>query len=122
MGKLWVLQTQTKGTGATMVPLERAPAASAPEPLFVPPKRTPPAAPEPEPRPPRRFRVVDVATRELVAEDASASEAARALAGVRSIVDVSIYVWLDEAARWQLLPLADQRALWDLAQRAAGAG
>src|ERR687887_374775 len=43
MGRVWVLDTETKGTGAEMVPLDkvlRKPAAS-PEPLFVPPEPAP---------------------------------------------------------------------------------
>src|SRR3954449_10726595 len=53
MGTIWVLDTETKGTGAHMVPLEkvlRRPEERESEPIFVPPKREPrapePAAPE----------------------------------------------------------------------------
>jgi hypothetical protein len=47
MGKTWILQTETKGTGVTMVPLERATKRAAPEPLSVPRK---PKPRDPEPR------------------------------------------------------------------------
>ncbi len=92
MGKTWVLSTETKGTGAVMVPLERATKPSAPEPLSVP-RKPKPREPTPRgPRPPRRFRVVDVLTRRSLVEDAGAAETLAALRDVRSIVDVSVYV------------------------------
>jgi hypothetical protein len=116
MGKVWVLDTETKGTGANMVPLERVlkkPAASA-EPLFVP--RTPrPRQPEvPKPRAPRRFRVVDVMTRQVLVDGAPAREAIDALAGFRSIVDFSVYVWNPDSGRWRMLTLVECRELWKL--------
>lgn len=113
--KVWVLDTETKGTGAQMVPLEQVERGRTPEPepLWVPPKRTPRPPPEPEPRPPRRFRVVDVATRELLAEDAGVRAALAALAGVRSMVDVNVYVWEPAREAWRLLTLGEQRLLWE---------
>ena len=85
MGKTWVLSTETKGTGATKVPLEsvtrRSPRG---EPLVVPPKPQPRPQAAPEPRPPRRFKVVDVMTRETMIEGAGAREAIDVLKGVRS--------------------------------------
>jgi hypothetical protein len=117
MGKVWVLDTETKGTGANMVPLDRVrKRPSAPEPLFVPRKPQPRPAEEPRPRPPRRFKVVDVMTRQTLVEDAGARETVEALRGVRSNVDVNVYVWHGEDERWRLLTLPEQRAIWDLAQ------
>jgi hypothetical protein len=40
------------------------------------------------------------------------------LAGVRSVVDVSIYVWEPEKERWRLLPHHDQKLLWSLRKTA----
>src|SRR5919108_512897 len=79
MGRTWVLDTETKGTGAQMVPLDKVLTQPAPstEPFFVPPKRTPPEPKPPEPREPRRFRIVDVATRSVLADDAPARAAPR---------------------------------------------
>jgi hypothetical protein len=115
MGRIWVLDTATKGTGAEMVPLDqvvRKPAART-EPLFVPPKRKP-RAPEPAgPRPPRRFRIVDVATRAVVADDVGARDALSALGEVRSSVDVHVFLWEPTAERWRLLTLEEQRTMWD---------
>jgi hypothetical protein len=121
MAKTWVLQTETKGTGATMVPLERAEKRSgAREPVFVP-RRTEDAAAAPTgqpvaPRVPRRFRIVDVMTRGVLLEDGVAAEAVEALRGVRSTVDVTVHVWDGTAERWRSLTLAEQRALFDLSR------
>jgi hypothetical protein len=115
MGRVWVLDTETKGTGAEMVPLDtvqqerRAPT----EPLFVPPKRRPREPKPAEPRAPRAFKVVDVATRAVLAEDVRAREALEVLGGVRSIVDVLVFVWEPERDDWRLLTMAEQRTLWD---------
>ena len=115
MGKIWVLDTETKGTGAQMVPLENVqqkPARSR-EPFFVPPKRKPREPKPAEPRAPRAFRVVDVATQEVLADGALARETLSVLGDVRSSVDVHVYVWEPGDERWRLLTLAEQRTLWE---------
>jgi hypothetical protein len=56
---------------------------------------------------------VDVMTRQTLAEDVDARDAVRALEGVRSIVDVSMFVWEPEAERWRLLTYDEGRLLWD---------
>jgi hypothetical protein len=112
--KVWVLDTETKGTGAQMVPLEqveRAPAAE-PEPLWVPPRPRPREPQRPQPRAPRRFRVIDVATREVLADGAGTRDTLAVLGGVRSGFDVTIYVWEPRIDGWRLLTMAEQRALW----------
>src|SRR5438046_2176068 len=77
MGKTWVLHTETKGTGAQMVPLESVEKRpSHVEPVFVPRKPANAVEPEPpKPRAPRRFKVVDLMTREELADGALAQEA-----------------------------------------------
>jgi hypothetical protein len=115
VGKVWVLDTETKGTGAEMVPLDKVqqtPARSR-EPFFVPPKRKPRAPKPAEPRAPRRFKVVDVATREMLADGALARETLDVLSDVRSSVDVHVYVWESDDDRWRLLTLVEQRTLWE---------
>jgi hypothetical protein len=115
-GNVWVLDTETKGTGANVVPLERVlrkPGASDAVPGFVFRKLPPREPEEPEPREPYRFKVVDVMTRQTLAEDVDAREAVHALEGVRSIVDVSVFVWEPEAERWRLLTYDESRLLWD---------
>ena len=117
MGNVWVLHTETKGTGATMVPLERVTnkRPAEPEPLVVPRKPRPPKHKDPEPRAPRRFRVVDVMSTEPLVDDVGAQEAIDALKGVRSIVDVNVYVWQQERDRWRMLTFPERHAMWELA-------
>jgi hypothetical protein len=115
MSRVWVLDTATKGTGAEMVPLDQIERKPAPrrEPFFVPPKPKPREPKAAEPRVPRRFRVVDVATRRVLADGVLARETLDVLGDVRSIVDVSVSVWEPEDERWRLLALAEQRLLWE---------
>ena len=125
MTKIWVLDTETKGTGAEMVPLEKArerrPVKSL-RPEFVDPRSArqepPAAAPSKEPY---RFRVVDVMTREVLAEDADARTALEALRGFRSVVDASVAIWDADAGRYQMLTLDEQKRLWALRERPAAA-
>ena len=121
MGRTWVLDTETKGTGAHMVPLEQVTKrASAVEPVFVP--RSPggpatparPEAPGPRVRTPHRFRIVDVQTRATLADDVSTRDAVDVLGGVRSLLDVTVYTWEPDGSRWRLLTVAEQRAMWEL--------
>ena len=119
MAKVWVLDTSTKGTGATVVPLERAPEKARREdtPQFPVAKRVErKRADEPAPRPPRRFKVVDIVSSETLAEGAGMRATLDVLKDVRSMVDVRVFVWDDEKDRWRLLTLGEQRALWDAAR------
>jgi hypothetical protein len=115
-----VLETQTKGTGANVVPLEKAlsgPGSAVPGFGF-----RKPQAPDDEPpaaREPYRFKLVDVMTQAVLAEDVTAREAVQALEGVRSTVDVLAYVWAPEERRWRLLSFDETRALLDYRDRAA---
>ena len=123
MGTTWILDTETKGTGANMVPLERATKRSSGHSRqFVMPERRSREQEAPKPKPPRRFRIVDVMTRETVVDGGSARETVEALGSVRSIVDVNVYVWDQERDRWVLLPFAEQSALMELARRQPAAG
>jgi hypothetical protein len=111
--KVWVLDTETKGTGAEMVPLEkvlRKPKSG--EPLYVPPKREPRPPKEPEPKRPREFKIVDVTTGEVLGEHLNTRAAIAALEDVASVVDVRIYAWDHGSERWVLLTLGEQKALW----------
>jgi hypothetical protein len=120
VAKVWVLDTETKGTGAQMVPLEKAlkrPAAE-PErrrarPVPRPARREQP----PEPTPPRRFRVIDALSRQTLAEDANAPETLELLRGVEQSVDVSIYVWEPKPETWRLLTSREKSLLWDFRRR-----
>jgi hypothetical protein len=111
--KVWILDTETKGTGAEMVPLEkvlRKPKSG--EPLYVPPKREPRPPKEPEPKRPREFKIVDVTTGEVLGEHLNTRAAIAALEDVASVVDVRIYAWDHGSERWVLLTLGEQKALW----------
>ncbi len=83
--KAWKLDTSTKGTGATVVPLrdarDREPERGLQ--VVVPTPREREEAP-PTSRPPRRFRVVDV----------------------------TVSVWKEADGRWRLLTRREQDALW----------
>jgi hypothetical protein len=113
MGKVWVLDTETKGTGAEIRPLEEADAAMkrGQTPSVVR-ERKPRPKREPEPTGPRRFKVVDVMTKRVLAEDAPLDATVELLEGVRSIVDVSIYVWERKAESWQELSLREKQMVW----------
>ena len=118
--RVWVLDTETKGTGAEMVPLEkvlRKPGSG--EPLYVPPKPAPRPPREPEPSPPRSFKIVDVTTGDVLGEHLDTRAAIAALESVDSVVDVRIYVWDHRAERWVLLTLGEQKALWSFRGAAA---
>ena len=114
MGKVWVLDTETKGTGANMVPLDRVvQRGSSAVPGFALPELRAPAPKPAEPRAPRQFRVIDVLTRQVLAEGADARSTINVLEQVRSIVDVTIWVWESERERWRMLSLEEARALWE---------
>lgn len=124
--KVWVLETSTKGTGANVVPLERVlrspSSSSTPVPVYVPPTPRPRPAPAPEPKAPRRFKIVDVVSRQVLGEGVNTRETVDLLRGVRSVVDVHVYVWEPARkragqARWRMLTLAEQGALWELRDR-----
>jgi hypothetical protein len=98
-----------------MVPLERTTKrSSATAPVFVRRRKPEPPPEPPAPRAPHRFKIVDVMTRQTLADDASTREAVDALREVRSLVDVNVYVWRED--RWRLLTLPEQRAMWDLSR------
>ena len=113
--KIWVLDTETKGTGANVVPLEstlRKPAGTA-EPFYVPPKRAPRLPQPPAPRLPRSFKIVDVTSGEVLADDVDTRAAIGVLEGLGSVVDVRIYQWDDTTERWILLTLGEHKSLWE---------
>lgn len=116
MGTTWVLHTETKGTGAQMVPLEKAqkrPSTS--EPVFVPREHQRDAQQRTVPVEPRRFRIVNVLTRQRMLNSASIREALAVLRETRSLVDVTVFVWEKERERWRPLTFEEQRAMMDLA-------
>jgi hypothetical protein len=125
MGKVWVLDTETKGTGAEMVPLEKLleRRRSAPEGERISVIRRKPgrgagetASPE-EPDEPHRFKVVDAVTGQVLAEDAEAREAVAALEALRSLIDARIDVREPETGAWRPLSLGEKKVLWGFRSR-----
>jgi hypothetical protein len=117
MAKTWVLDTETKGTGAEMVPLEKVLERGdrRPERISVARRRRVRRPdPEPEPRMPPKFRVVDVMTQEVLADEADTRTTVELLRGIRSTVDVHVHVWDEAAERWRLITQHEQAALWKL--------
>jgi hypothetical protein len=118
MSRKWVLDTETKGTGAQMVPLEKAHAGGGTRGPIVVREQAPPPAKEAAPAGPRRYKVVDVMTRQVLAEDVDLRTAVDALRGARSVVDVNVYVWQDADDDWFQLSQGDRGRLWALRDRA----
>ncbi len=114
MAKTWVLETQTKGTGATVIPLDSVLRKRAAEdvPGFVLPDLRPPPGSPPEPRRPRAFRVMDVMTRQVLVEG-DVRAAVSVLEDIRSIVDVRVAVWEPTTERWRMLTFGETKTLWE---------
>ena len=119
MGRIWVLDTGTKGTGAEMVPLEKVlqRTDSAHERPFVAPKLEPQPEEAPQPRRPPRFKVVDVMSRRVLAEGTTTRGTVDVLEEARSIVDVTLYVWEPDAEDWRMLTHRERRLLWERRRR-----
>jgi hypothetical protein len=119
MAKTWVLDTETKGTGAHIAPLDRrAERTEVEQDLAVVTLERPPRAGRvPEPLGPLRFKLVDVRSGHVLAQDTDARGMVDLLEGTGSVVDLRIYVWMRTRKRWRLLTLEEQKALWGLRGR-----
>ena len=109
-----MLDTETKGTGAHVVPYEETLQNGRLERELAlvrlggaPPAPRPQAPPEP-----LRFKVVSVMSSQVLVEDVGAREAVESLQGLRSVLDARIFVWAPERHRWRLLSLDESKALW----------
>ena len=120
MAKAWVLDTDTKGTGAEMVPLEKLERQRRRgrdrERISVI-RRTPLPPEEPtedaDRTDERRFKVVNVLSREVLGDGVGPREAVELLERVRSVVDVRIYVWEPELEDWRTLSLREKKLMWE---------
>jgi hypothetical protein len=119
MAKTWVLDTETKGTGAHISPLDsRGNGAEVEQDLAVVTLERPPRAGKvPEPLGPLRFKLVDIRSGRVLAQDIDARGMVDLLEGTGSVVDLRIYVWMRTRKRWRLLTLEEQKALWGLRGR-----
>jgi hypothetical protein len=123
MAKVWVLDSETKGTGANMVPLEDVLAKPAPKKAprrFGRKRQAEMTAPTTAPvrRESRKFKVVDVMTNLVVAEGCDTRETVEVLKRFRSVVDVDILVWDPPFDRWRRLSMPDKRRIWGFRDRA----
>jgi hypothetical protein len=115
MAKTWILDTETKGTGAHVVPFEKALATTVEEQdlATVTLERPPRARAVEAPPGPLKFKVLDIRSSRILGEGVDMRAAVELLQETGSVVDVRIYVWMPRAARWRLLTLAEQKALWE---------
>jgi hypothetical protein len=121
MSKTWVLDTETKGTGAEMVPLEKTLRRERIErDLELVELDRPPRPPEePEPLAPLVFKVVDVMGARVLGEDVDVKETVELLGEMSSPLDARIYVRTGQAGRWRLLTFDERKLLWSFRRPAA---
>jgi hypothetical protein len=113
MAKKWVLDTETKGTGAHIAPLEAERERERERDLdLVTFERPPRPAAAPAPREPLRLKVIDVLGARVLGEDIDVREAVRLLEGMRSSLDARVYARDRQTGRWRLLSLEQVKALW----------
>jgi hypothetical protein len=119
MAKTWVLDTETKGTGAHIAPLDERPPERERALDLVTFERPLPAPSRPAAREPLRLKVVDVLGARVLGEDVDIREAVRLLEGLRSSLDARIYLRERDSGRWRLLSLDEVKALWRFRRHAA---
>jgi len=113
MGRAWILDTETKGTGAHVAPLEKSGRSARERELATVRLARPPRPTEaPERRLPRQFKVLDVMSGRVLAEGVGAPAVVELLEGARSFIDLRVYAWAPKSQRWRLLTLDEQRELW----------
>src|SRR5581483_8140928 len=98
MARTWVLDTETKGTGAEVVPYEKTLRSERREPelALVDLGRARREAVPAEQQRRTAFKVVDVMSARTLVEGVGVREAVRALEGMRSVLDARISVWAPE--------------------------
>jgi hypothetical protein len=121
MAKVWVLNSETKGTGAHVEPLDRARSSGDHELSLTGFTAPPRPVTAPARRVPRLFKVVDVMSGRVIAEDVQAPGAIGALEQLQKVIDARVYVREDANGRWRLLTLGETKALWEFRGRPAGA-
>lgn len=66
---------------------------------------------------PRAFKVIDVATGAVLAENADARATVDVLTPIDSMFDVAVYVWHPPARAWRQLTVGEHRTLWSFRGR-----
>ena len=61
--------------------------------------------------------MIDALSRQVLTDDANASETIELLRGIERPVDVSVYVWEPRPEKWRLLTRRELSLLWDFRQR-----
>ncbi len=124
MAKTWVLDTETKGTGAHIAPLERTPHTSEPaRDLELVKLRRPPRPRRPaQPPQARRFKVTELMTGRVLGEDLDTREVVEVLEGAHSALDANVYGWSEKSGRWRLLTPNQRERLWRLRGQLGSAG
>jgi hypothetical protein len=123
MAKTWILDSETKGTGAHIAPLDGGAAEPRSERdlSLVKLKRAPAPTQEPASPEPLRFKVVDVMSAHVLGEGVDVREAVGLLEGMHSVLDARIFVRVPKTGRWRLLGLDEQKALWRFRGRSQAA-
>ena len=130
MPRTWYLDTETKGTGAHVAPLDRA-RERRPEKdeldlvtFKVSPAHVGSSASADVAlcgHAPLAFKVLDVMTSRVLAEGVDARAVVDLFEGFSSLVDVRIYARPRGAQRWRLLGVDELRVLWSFRGIRAGA-
>jgi hypothetical protein len=122
MAKRWALDTETKGTGAHVVPYEKTLQGPRREKdLALVEFDRPPSTPRPAAPPaPLRFKVVDVMSSQVLAENVDVRKAVEVLEPMHSVIDARIFRWEPTRERWRLVTLGEAKALWAFRGRLRG--
>jgi len=123
MAKTWILDSETKGTGAHIAPLDDGPGKPRGERglSLVKLRRAPAPAQKPASPEPLRFKVVDVMSAHVLGEDIDVREAVGLLEAMYSVLDARVFVRSPATGRWRLLGLDEQKSLWRFRGRSQAA-
>ncbi len=113
MGKTWILDSETKGTGAVMVPLNKAKKLHKDKPLQVVQGISGRPAPKSRPRLPTLFMAKTIYGHRLKVK-VQGAELVRFLATVNRPQDIQIFAYDRKRGDWFLVPSHDSKLIWRL--------
>jgi hypothetical protein len=67
-----------------------------------------------------RFKVVDVMSSQVLAENVDVRKAVEVLEPMHSVIDARIFRWEPTRERWRLVTLGEAKALWAFRGRLRG--